>query len=886
MEEHRVNQHPQHHRNEFVVKANNEESVPLHREEYSSHRSVTTAADALGVDADSFRENLNPDNIIVEEMIEDHNETEEIFDSKELDELVHSLEREHQLEQQQVGKIKRDKKKVDLNKLYDHANSVGWYKNWIVDWEDPDDVVTQNVEKGMLDIRLEDEPNEQVKKDKWWANAARRRFGDVWQIVDTYCDGWEDSKMDIATFFFLLAVFHKPPKEKKDAVFDKKLILSGYHWAQFAFAAYAGSKEGVLKELPFLNSADFIKGNWTLEQLQSAPAFYCAVDHDQQCIVLGLRGTKVKQDVLIDLAAQYVRWKGGYVHRGFIMALQKLEPQVRPIVETLKSKYTDYKVRITGHSLGAAISSLLVLKWADDFPDWDIYGYGYATPCCISTHLIEKSEMLFTTYVHNFDAVARLSMGSLQDLHNGIRLFTHAVGNGHNIVAILQGLRKITLRKNSQKVIAVAGEINKIIEENLQKELSEGKEVNHLFPAGKTFQLWREMRGKNFTTWDMYRTHGHYYGRLNFSPTMLKDHGHLGYNAAFENLLSLSVTEKKIWLGLKTSKREQLRSYWESFDSGKDPFDEDYDFTRFFGDMNRNSRYRQKAMDAGLIRPFVLLVSMAPRRRAAMAHLTGIDIYSQKWYLAFDPHREAWKILSKHRKGVQSRGTSTVRKTVPFVHSSNWYMILYACTKAVRKQQGKFLHETAQQMVKGKKKGFDDTIQACKDSGCSTVPSFEENVMMMFFDLVECQDPVLMGTDPVYAEEELEVIEKLKKLGFQNEYLLHIVAKQQVNQSGTKKANEMYAWGDVIRHDSDRVKKRYVAGMAGLTVLAGSMLFASVPALAFAPPLAVFPILASLGIGSYIFLHNTSGGLVAIVVGCLQQRLALAYHGLSVEEFY
>jgi hypothetical protein len=817
----------------------------------------------------------------------DDNFDDENFDMDDLEENIERLTRIEEMEEEHEKKAKKRKRGKNtsekvLGKLTKQPSSIGWYKNWVVDWEEGDDAGDDDDD----DFDDDDvEPEDEAEKSSWLARKAKKRFGDVWELVETYCQGWEDSPMDIATFFFCLAAFHTPPKDKKDAIFDEKLVLEGYHWAQFAFAAYKPEKKLVLERLPFLEEEDFICGNWDDLTLKNSPAYYVALDHDQKAIVVSLRGTKVKQDILTDLAAQFVKWENGHAHRGFVAALNTLEPHIKPVVETLKGKHPDYKVRVTGHSMGAAVSSLVVLKWAKEYPDWDIHGYGYATPCVISAKLLPESTKLFTTYVHNFDAVARLSMGSIEDLHHGMKLFAQKAGKNHNVLAIFQALRKIATKTDSDRIIRVAGEIDQLIQSNLEKELSEGKVTNHLFPAGITYQLWRENRGKNFVTWEMYKTQGELYGRLHFSPTMLKDHGSAGYTAAFENLLALSVIERKIWLNLKASQREAIKSYWNSFPD-EDPFSEAYDASQAVENMKKESKYKKKAFDRGCIRPFLLLVSMSPKRRAAMCHLTGMEMIAKSWYTQFDSHHEAWYIIASHGKGIQSRGNSSSRTMIPFKHSSNWYMILHSCATKVKKTQGKFIDERISDMTRGTRKNYKQSIRHCKDSGDPTLPSFEEKVMLMFFDLVGTKDTLEVSKEAQNDPKKQELVEKLRLLGFHTKDFLNLIADQQINHSSNKKANEMYAWGDVVRHEDERVKKRQVAGMAGLVALSGLLFLSAAPMVVAMPPLALLPLGASIGIGSYVVTKATPGGLVAIVVGCLQQRLALAFHDIALEEYY
>eukprot|EP00324_Dicrateria_rotunda_P004107 CAMPEP_0206161132 /NCGR_PEP_ID=MMETSP1474-20131121/7393_1 /ASSEMBLY_ACC=CAM_ASM_001110 /TAXON_ID=97495 /ORGANISM="Imantonia sp., Strain RCC918" /LENGTH=908 /DNA_ID=CAMNT_0053562861 /DNA_START=30 /DNA_END=2756 /DNA_ORIENTATION=+ len=853
---------------------------PMADKGYDDYRSVEEAMKALGLD-------------------EDFDFDDEDFDMEDLQENITHLEKVEAIQNAQKRKHKKDKKKVNLGKFTNSPSTVGWYKNWVVDWDDDDEDET---DEDLSDDELSEEEEEAAAKggavsESFIKKKAKKRFGDVWQLVETYCEDWEDSALDIATFFFCLAAFQSgPPKEKEEAIYNEELILSGYHWAQFAFAAYKGEKALVLERLPFLDEQDFIQGNWDVETLGKSPAYYISVDHDQKKIVVSLRGTKVKQDILIDLAAQFTKWRGGFVHFGFLAALKELEPQISPVVSSLKDKYENYDVVCTGHSMGAAVSALLALQWHEEYPHWNVTGYGYATPCVVSYTLLEESKSFFTTYVHNYDAVSRISMGSIQDMHNGMRLFTKQVGNNHNVLAIFQALRKIATKTESNKVVRVAGEINQIIQNNLNNNIKNGA-PSHLFPAGETYQLWRETRGVNFTTWELYKTNGTVYGQIRFSPSMLKDHGSAGYNAAFENLLTLSVVESKVWLGLTQSRRQEISQYWNSFPAD-DPFADNYDTSFAVENMKKDSQFRQKAMRRGLIRPFLLLVSMSPKRRAAMAYLMGITLMNQIWYREFDPHHEAWYMLTCRKRGLQTRATS-VASHIPFKHKSNWYMILHKCAEKIRKKQKKYIDDEVNQQMKGKKKVYRNSIRECKDSGRRLVPDYEESVMLLFFDLVEpnfspngkdikknTQTEESKKERKEYSEEKQEAMRKLEELGFHNENFLSIVADQVLDHSSYKKANEMYAWGEVIRREDERVKKREVAAMGGLAFVSAVLFLGAIPTLVVAPPVALLPLGAGIGIGTYVFGKSHPGGLVSVVVGCLQQRLALAMQGEPIEKYY
>ena len=191
----------------------------------------------------------------------------------------------------------------------------------------------------------------------------------------------------------------------------------------------------------------------------------------------------------------------------------------------------------------------IAVKWREEYPEWDVKGIGFATPCCISKHLVPASKEIFTSFVHHFDAVVRLSMGSIQDLHNGMRLFSKRVGNrAHSAVALYHALTRLILNTENENVLAIASEISEIINQNLHNEWQTTDSVSHLYPAGEIYQFWREPRGKDLMSYRIHHGDTQHYGRLEFSPTMLSDHGTAGYTEAFENLLVLSVVETKIFI--------------------------------------------------------------------------------------------------------------------------------------------------------------------------------------------------------------------------------------------------------------------------------------------------------------------------------------------------
>jgi hypothetical protein len=87
----------------------------------------------------------------------------------------------------------------------------------------------------------------------------------------------------------------------------------------------------------------------------------------------------------------------------------------------------------------------------------------------------------------------------------------------------------------------------------------------------------------------------------------------------------------------------------------------------------------QKALEAGVIRPFLLLVTMTPMERIRIAGMLGFCTVSQQYFGSWNDdyvHQEAWEILHCHLFGIQARTNATYETLNPFARNCNWYECL------------------------------------------------------------------------------------------------------------------------------------------------------------------------------------------------------------------
>lgn len=128
--------------------------------------------------------------------------------------------------------------------------------------------------------------------------------------------------------------------------------------------------------------------------------------------------------------------------------------------------------------------------------------------------------------------------------------------------------------------------------------------------------------------------------------------------------------------------------------------------------LGRSSEAKSAALAAGMIRPFLYLVSMDPVMRNQVASALGWSLYAQDYF--GDPHAEAWDIIHASSKGIQARTNESWETLNPIASNCNWYETLYRTAKEVFKT------------VEREKKSFSASIHACRSSSDRTLPRFED----------------------------------------------------------------------------------------------------------------------------------------------------------------
>jgi hypothetical protein len=92
--------------------------------------------------------------------------------------------------------------------------------------------------------------------------------------------------------------------------------------------------------------------------------------------VVAVAGTITHEDVRSDSDVQLVEFYGARAHAGFVGAWANTYPAIKKIVAANLAE----KFIITGHSLGAAVATLVATALSIDFPGIQIALYAFATP--------------------------------------------------------------------------------------------------------------------------------------------------------------------------------------------------------------------------------------------------------------------------------------------------------------------------------------------------------------------------------------------------------------------------------------------------------------------------------------------------------------------------
>ncbi|KAJ9176421.1 hypothetical protein P3X46_011733 [Hevea brasiliensis] len=241
-------------------------------------------------------------------------------------------------------------------------------------------------------------------------------------------EGWSLSDLTIGLFLIYLRQSSLSPNEDfKGVQVSSELIVQDliYHIelakGSYKDGAFWLARNSMLRESNILK---FVKHSSVMR-----PGYYIGIDPRKKLIILGIRGTHTVYDLITDIVSTSdgeVTFEGYSTHFGTAEAARWfLNHEIGTIRKCLE-KYEGFRLRLVGHSLGAAIASLLAIMLRKrsyeelGFSPDIVSAIGFATPPCVSRELAESCADFVTTVVMQDDIVPRLSVASLARLRNEI----------------------------------------------------------------------------------------------------------------------------------------------------------------------------------------------------------------------------------------------------------------------------------------------------------------------------------------------------------------------------------------------------------------------------------------------------------------------------------
>ncbi|KAM4716283.1 diacylglycerol lipase-beta [Anableps anableps] len=174
-----------------------------------------------------------------------------------------------------------------------------------------------------------------------------------------------------------------------------------------------------------LQYRDFIHVSFH-NQIYEIP-FFVALDHKREAVLVAVRGTLSLKDVLTDLSAECenlsVEGVSGacYAHKGMCQAADYIYRKLinDGILNQAFSIAPEYKLVVTGHSLGAGTAALLAILLRTSFPTLQCYSFS-PPGGLLSKALVEYSKDFVVSVVLGKDLVPRLSIPNMEDLKRRI----------------------------------------------------------------------------------------------------------------------------------------------------------------------------------------------------------------------------------------------------------------------------------------------------------------------------------------------------------------------------------------------------------------------------------------------------------------------------------
>jgi sn1-specific diacylglycerol lipase len=221
---------------------------------------------------------------------------------------------------------------------------------------------------------------------------------------------------------------------------------------------------------------DIVIEDWVSEPFR--PGYYLCVDGETGSVILAFRGTANLHDGLVDLSCTPCDFLNGKAHSGFVNSAAKLASKLKPIVDNTLEMHPGFKLVLTGHSLGAAMASMLALDWIDQYQD--LQCYAFAAPCVASLEVaLLHSDQIFS-FVHGSDMVSRWSLQTTKSLSQSLEIV-----HQHGSAKVLSQFLQCQQEGKEEEIVAAKSELRELWN-TVQKSHDAS---DYFFPAGKLIRI-------------------------------------------------------------------------------------------------------------------------------------------------------------------------------------------------------------------------------------------------------------------------------------------------------------------------------------------------------------------------------------------------------------
>ena len=148
-------------------------------------------------------------------------------------------------------------------------------------------------------------------------------------------------------------------------------------------------------------------------------------DHENQKVVLSIRGTFSLEEIILDIDADSREFCGGEAHSGMATMAERVWAAAGPTVKTELEANPRYEFILTGHSLGAGAACLVTILVQTQrllSKDQKIRCFAYASPPVYTPlEFVPKSVESTTNFVHENDVIPFLSIQKVRKLLSSLR---------------------------------------------------------------------------------------------------------------------------------------------------------------------------------------------------------------------------------------------------------------------------------------------------------------------------------------------------------------------------------------------------------------------------------------------------------------------------------